>query len=105
MANRKPLKGAPVVAPEERGRGEPRIKRGRGEGFDGGGFAEGTHGRGPTPFEMRHSAKPGGHSAEAHMATSGRGGDGVFGRSKGASGDALQPQSHAEFESLGATHD
>ena len=111
MASRKGMKGEPVVGPEERGRGERRIRRGPAGGadkFDGGGFETGTHGRGPTPFQMHHTKKPGGHSLAAHAATSGRGGDGVFGKPgqfKGAAGDVVHPQSHADFEGLGATED
>jgi len=67
------------------------------------GFADGTHGRGSTPYKKSHSAKPA--SKESHSALSGRGGTGVIGRGdqhKGHSEDIAHPQSHAEFEKLGA---
>lgn len=60
-----------------------------------GGFPDGAHGRGATPYSRSHSSKPSGHSAEAHSGTSGRGAPGVI------SGPVGHPQTHAEFESLG----
>lgn len=69
-----------------------------------GGFKEGEHGRGPTPFMKSHSAKPAGYSIEAHMGDSGRGGSGILGGGdsfKGSKGDVSHPASHAEFEALG----
>ena len=87
---------------------ETRRERGPGrretDGFDGGGFREGTHGRGPTPYMKSHSPKPNGHGAAPHMATAGRGGDGIIGKGDGfksRSGDIEHPQSHGEFEALG----
>lgn len=88
-------------SPEEYGEG-PRPARGSSGPFEG--FSEGTHGRGPTPYKKSHSAKPNGHSLEAHEATSGRGGSGIFGGSdstKGHVADYEHPQSHSEFEALG----
>jgi len=79
----------------------PSPRRGSSGPFEG--FSEGEHGRGPTPYKKSHSAKPG--SMAAHSATSGRGDSGVFGGrdgNKGSMQDYEHPQSHAEFESLGA---
>jgi|SRR5579885_3721654 len=95
------------TSPEEHG-ASPRKSRSGGAGntWDGGGFPEGTHGRGPTPYKRAHSAAPA--PLSAHTATSGRGGEGQFGRSdqhKGHSQDIQHPGSHAEFEALGADGD
>jgi hypothetical protein len=70
-----------------------------------GGFAEGEHGRGPTPYSRKHSGKyAGGQSLEAHAATSGRGDGGSIGKAdshKGHSEDIEHPMSHSDFECLG----
>lgn len=88
-------------SPEESGEGS---RPQRGGMREEGGFAEGTHGRGPTPYKKSHSSKPNGHSLEAHLATSGRGGSGIIGGADGNKGpkqDIEHPQSHADFENLG----
>ena len=90
-------------SPEEHGEGK-RAARGTSGPFDGGGFSDGEYGRGSTPYMRKHSGKPGGHSLEAHSATSGRGGTGIFGGGddhKGHNKDYEHPSSHSEFESLG----
>lgn len=78
-------------------------KASRGEG----GFSEGEHGRGPTPYLRGHSKKPNGHPIEAHFADTGRGGSGVAGKGDDFKGrhtqDVEHPQSHSEFEALGAS--
>jgi len=74
--------------------------------FDGGGFATGTHGRGPTPYKKSHSRKPA--SPGAHMGTAGRGGPGRLGggdQVKGNREDLSHPETHAAFEGLGADGD
>lgn len=89
-------------APEEHGEGR-RPKRG-GAGPEGG-FSEGTHGRGPTPYKRGQSHRSGaGMSLDAYEGTAGRGGSGIFGKSddfKQHAKDFEHPQSHAEFERLG----
>ena len=94
-------------SPEESGRSATRAPRGgAGREWDGGGFPEGQNGRGPTPYKKSHSAKPA--SLESHSATSGRGGEGQFGKADGFKGNAADiqhPGSHAEFEQLGADGD
>ena len=73
-------------------------------GWDGGGFSEGQHGRGPTPYSKSMSHKPHGHGMAAHAGTAGRGGKGRFGKGDGFKShapDIAHPQTHAEFESLG----
>lgn len=92
-----------LESPEESGEG-PRPTRGGHESRHEGGFEEGEHGRGPTPYKRSHSAKPNGHSMAAHAATAGRGGSGIFGGGdsfKGHKQDLEHPQSHADFEALG----
>lgn len=67
-----------------------------------GGFAEGTHGRGPTPYSKSHSKAPG--TFEQHKATAGRGAAGIYGKSdafKQHAQDLEHPDTHAEFEQLG----
>ena len=66
------------------------------------GFADGTYGRGSTPYKSGHSAAPG--TMGEHSALRGRGGTGVIGKGdqhKGHSEDVAHPQSHSEFERLG----
>ena len=98
---------ARMKSPEESGRSATRAPRGdAGEVWDGGGFQEGTHGRGPTPYKKSHSAAPG--SLANHSATSGRGGEGQFGKGDGFkthAPDIQHPSSHAEIEQLGADGD
>lgn len=93
------------LAKEEKGRESKNAPRGSaGKVWNGGGFEEGTHGLGPTPYHRSHSAKPNGHSLEKHNATSGRGADGIYGKGDGVKGrtpDIQHPSSHAEFEALG----
>lgn len=96
-----------LESPEEHGEGA-RPSRGGRESREEGGFSEGTHGRGPTPYKRSHSAKPGGHSIDAHLATAGRGGAGIIGGADGFKGhksDIEHPQSHADFESLGTAEE
>src|SRR5690242_3901975 len=72
------------------------------------GFADGTYGRGSTPYKSGHSSAKGGHPIEAHTALSGRGGTGVIGKGdqhKGHSEDVAHPRTHAEFERLGVHDD
>ena len=91
-----------LESPEEHGEGS-RPPRG-GERSEGG-FEEGSHGRGPTPYKRSQSAKPNGHPIEKHFATAGRGGSGIIGGADGFKGhkaDIEHPQSHSEFEALGA---
>ena len=90
-------------SPEESGEGKRPERTGKSREFDGGGFLEGDHGRGSTPYTKKHSAKPA--SLAAHAATSGRGGSGIVGGAddfKGHKSDIEHPGSHAEFEELGA---
>jgi hypothetical protein len=93
-----------LTSPEEKGAGS-RPERGGGGKRHEGGFAEGDYGRGPTPYKKAHSGKhAGGQSIGAHVATSGRGGSGIFGageQHKGHSPDLEHPSSHKEFEALG----
>lgn len=75
--------------------------RGSAGPFDSG-FAEGEHGRGPSPYKSGHSVAPG--TFEQHSATSGRGASGVFGKGDGFKGRAQDVEhacTHAEFEKLG----
>jgi len=70
------------------------------------GFADGTYGRGSTPYRKSHSGAPA--SLENHAATQGRGGTGVIGKGDGHkthSEDVAHPRTHAEFERLGAHDD
>ena len=72
------------------------------------GFADGTYGRGSTPYKSSHSSAKSGHPIEKHTALSGRGGTGVIGKGDGHkthSEDVAHPRSHAEFEALGAVDD
>lgn len=95
-----------MKSPEESGEGKRPARTGKGKDFDGGGFTEGTHGRGPTPYAKSHSAKPA--SLNSHSASSGRGGAGTFGKTDGFKGhakDLEHPASHAEFETLGRTEE
>lgn len=67
-----------------------------------GGFTEGEHGRGPTPYKKSHSAAPG--TLSQHSATSGRGAGGMYGgaeQNKTHAADVEHPQSHSAFEELG----
>lgn len=92
-------------SPEE-GITEKRPTRGGKATREEGGFAEGEFGRGPTPYKKSHSAAPA--SLEDHEGTSGRGGPGVAGKGDGFKNraeDLEHPQSHAEFEQLGADGD
>lgn len=98
------MHGSRKEGPEEHERSE-KVERGGKASRAEGGFSEGEHGRGSTPY-MRgeHSSKAGGHSLEAHAATSGRGGPGRIGKGddfKGHSEDIEHPQSHSDFEALG----
>jgi hypothetical protein len=88
-------------APEQTRR-EKSPGREKAEGFDA--IAEGTHGRGPTPYTKGMSPKPNGHGSAPHMATAGRGGDGQIGKGDGfksRTSDIAHPDSHGAFESLG----
>lgn len=93
-----------LESPEEHGRGT-HPGRGGGAAREEGGFAEGEFGRGPTPYEKRHSGRHAkGQSREAHAGTAGRGGAGFIGKNdshKGHSQDIEHPQSHQDFETLG----
>lgn len=92
-------------SPEEFGEG-PRPPRGG--NLEEGGFSEGEGGRGPNPYKRSHSPKPNGHSLEAHLATSGRGGSGIIGGAdgnKGAKADVAHPESHGDFEALGTAQE
>ena len=92
-------------SPEEHGEGHPRPPRGGKAAREEGGFEEGTFGRGPTPYTKSHSPKANGHSISTHMSDSGRGGSGIIGKGdsfKGHSQDICHPESHGEFEGLGA---
>jgi hypothetical protein len=95
-------------SPEEHARSESVKRGGKAERAEGG-FSEGTHGRGPTPYmRNEHSSKPSGHSLAAHSAESGRGGSGRIGKGddfKGHSEDVEHPQSHSAFEALGTSTD
>lgn len=96
---------ASLKSPEETGEG-PRPARGGSR--EEGGFEEGTHGRGPTPYKRSHSPKPNGHSLDAHAATAGRGGSGIIGGAdgnKGTKADIAHPQSHGDFEALGTAEE
>jgi len=97
-----------LESPEEHGEGRRPARGGR-EAREEGGFADGEHGRGSTPYNRRkHSAKPEGHSISAHEATSGRGGSGIIGKAdgfKGHSEDIEHPMSHSDFEALGVEDD
>jgi hypothetical protein len=96
------FKKGPLESPEEHGEGKRPPRTGKSKEFDGGGFMEGDHGRGSTPYTKKHSAKPG--TLEEHGATSGRGGSGIIGGGddfKGHKSDIDYPSSHAEFEELG----
>lgn len=105
MAKHSQFKAGSEDAPEEHGKEKAVARRGGSNLYDGGGFAEGTHGRGPTPYTKAHSGgNHDGHALEHHTATAGRGGDGKIGKGDGfkaRSQDVEHPQSHAEFESLG----
>lgn len=96
--------GKRMESPEESQRDSgDRPARGSSGPF-GSGMEEGEHGRGSTPYLKSHSPKPGGHSIEAHMSDTGRGGSGIIGKGdsfKGMAQDIQQPQSHGAFESLG----
>jgi hypothetical protein len=90
-----------LESPEEHGEGR---RPPRGGTRPEGGFSEGSHGRGPTPYLKN---KHGGHQAkvDAHLGVKGRGGSGIIGKGdgfKGLSEDVEHPQSHEEFERLGA---
>jgi hypothetical protein len=89
-----------LKAPEE-GRGRKDVPRSNAGPFDSG-FAEGEHGRGPSPYRTSHSAAPG--TLAQHAATAGRGGSGRIGKGDGfktRSEDVEHPVSHSEFEELG----
>lgn len=93
-----------LMSPEESQKHDGVIERGGGESREEGGFSEGEHGRGPMPYLRRHSSKPDGHSLDAHMSDTGRGGGGIIGKGddfKGRSEDVAHPASHSEFEALG----
>lgn len=97
--------GKQFESPEE-GQKDSGDRPGRGGSgpFDGGGIAEGMHGRGSTPFKLSQSSAPKGHSIEAHMSDTGRGGSGILGKGdsfKGHAPDIAHPDTHAAFESLG----
>lgn len=96
---------ARMKAPEETGEGPRPARTGPGKEFDGGGFKEGTHGRGPTPYKRSHSHKNGaGMSTDQYEGPAGRGGSGVIGKGddfKQRTSDIEHPSSHAAFERLG----
>jgi hypothetical protein len=89
-------------SPEEMGEGTRPARGGKGVREEGG-FAEGTFGRGPTPYlKSKHGGVEG--KIAPHLATAGRGGSGIIGKGdsfKGHSEDLEHPQSHSEFEQLG----
>lgn len=97
---RKGFESDPKQAPEEGG-GKMHVPRRNAEPYDSG-FAEGQHGRGPSPYKLGHSAAPG--TLRQHAATSGRGGSGRIGKSdafKARSEDIDHPDTHSAFEELG----
>lgn len=99
------FKKSRMKSPEE-GKEGKRPARGAESKREEGGFAEGTFGRGPTPYKKSHSAAPA--SLKAHDATSGRGGGGVIGKAddhKGYSEDIAHPESHSAFERLGVAEE
>lgn len=99
------FKKSRMESPEE-GRESRRPARGGKSERREGGFEDGSHGRGPTPYKKSHSAKPA--SLDAHAASSGRGGGGIIGKAddfKGHTEDVDHPGSHAEFERLGVAEE
>ena len=91
-----------MKSPEESGEGKRPPRGEKAKEFDGGGFTEGTHGRGSTPYMKSHSAKPG--TMDQHAATAGRGGSGIIGGADDFHGhkqDIEHPDSHSAFEELG----
>ena len=94
--------GKNLESPEEMGEGT-RPARGGKQSREEGGFMDGEHGRGSTPYlKSKHGGTEG--SIAKHAATAGRGGSGIIGKGdsfKGHSEDIEHPQSHREFEQLG----
>lgn len=90
----KNLSGGKNVSPEEHGSHK---------GAKRGGFGnKAPNLTGPTPYSKSQSKAPA--PLSAHEGTSGRGGQGKFGKGDGfktRAEDVEHPQSHAEFESLG----
>jgi hypothetical protein len=97
------FKKTPYEAPEER-RGAGQAARGGKAQREEGGFEDGEHGRGSTPYKLSHSEKRNGFPTSDFAATSGRGGIGRIGKGDGFKAhaeDIAHPRSHAEFEALG----
>jgi hypothetical protein len=100
------FKKSRLEAPEEGKEGKRPGRKGKDKEWSGGGFREGSHGIGSTPYMKSHSAAPA--SLKSHDATSGRGGGGVIGKAddfKGHAKDLEHPDSHEAFERLGVAEE
>lgn len=99
------MKPGPKESAEERSGSAGHVPKGGSKSRHEGGFAEGEYGRGPMPYHGHMSGKKNGHGTEGHVGSAGRGDGGITGKHDsfvGRSEDVKHPQSHDEFECLGA---